>query len=337
MQITIRRPDDFHVHFRQGPELGAYVRDTAAVFARALAMPNTVPQVSDPDRLSRYRAEITAAAPDFTPLMSFTVGPELDRVKLEALAAAGAVAGKLYPRGATTNSEHGVEDVRALVPVFSEMARLGLVLCIHAEDPTAPVLDREEAFLPAVEEIVRTVPELKAVLEHLSGRAALALVTEGGYPNLSATVTAHHLLLTLDDLLGGKLAPHNFCKPVVKTADDREALRQAVFSGDGRLFFGSDSAPHSRAAKECASGAAGIYSAPVALPLLAELFERNGALDRLGSFVSLHGARFYGLPENPGTVTLEKTAWRIPDEYHGVVPLRAGTECSWKVVAVSED
>lgn len=335
MQITIRRPDDFHVHFRQGPELAAYVRDAAAVFARALVMPNTVPPVSAPDRLERYRAEIEAAAPGFTPLMSFAIGPELDRVKLEALSAAGAVAGKLYPRGATTNSEHGVEDVRALAPVFREMARLGLVLCIHGEDPSAPVLEREDAFLPSVEEIVSTVPELKVVLEHVSGRAALALVTKGTYPNLAATVTAHHLLLTLDDLLGGKLAPHNFCKPVVKTAEDREALGQAVFSGDRRLFFGSDSAPHLRAAKECASGAAGIYSEPVALPLLAELFERNGALDRFEEFVSVHGARFYGLPENTGTVTLEKTVWRIPAEYHGVVPLRAGTECSWKMAKVT--
>ena len=218
MALKIRRPDDFHVHFRQGSQMGYYVRATAHDFARALVMPNTLPPVTTPAGLVAYAGEIRDAAPGFVPLMSFYILQGMERSQLSELKTAGAVAGKLYPKGATTNSDEGSDDISALFPVFEEMQRLGLILCIHGEDPDAPILEREIAFLPVIAEIIRTFPDLRVVLEHVSTLEALEFVL-GAPVTLAATVTAHHLLLTLDDLLGERLNPHCFCKPVVKTAE----------------------------------------------------------------------------------------------------------------------
>lgn len=359
--ITLSWPDDFHVHVRQGPALVHFVRDLAAAFGRGLIMPNTLPPVCTADGVRRYRDEILAAAapvnPDFRPLMSFkitTVGAVLGRAPADPwpeepelaaaldaamadMTTAGAVAGKLYPAGVTTNSADGVRDLAELYPLFAAMERAGLVLCVHGEEPDAFCLDREAAFLPKLDAVVLAFPGLKVVLEHVSTARAVDWVEAQG-PLVAATVTVQHLLFTLDDLLGGHLRPHLFCKPLIKRPEDRDALRRVVLSGSPKFFFGSDSAPHAKAAKECDCGSAGCYTAPVALPALADLFESAGALDRLPDFVARFGAAFYGLAEPSGSVRLLKREWRVPDLLHtgpglesGVVPLFAGQSLAWQL------
>jgi dihydroorotase len=359
--ITLPLPDDFHAHVRQGPAMEHYVRDLAAVFGRGLIMPNTLPPVCSAAEVRAYRDAILAAArpvrPNFQPLMTFKVttvaaalglaaggsaptGTELDGALDRAAAelkAAGAVAGKLYPAGVTTNSADGVRDLAELFPLFGAMERAGLVLCVHGEEPDAFCLDREAAFLPRLEAVVRAFPRLKIVLEHVSTARAVDWVLAQG-PQVAATVTVQHLLFTLDDMLGGHLHPHLFCKPLIKRPEDREVLRGAVFSGSPKFFFGSDSAPHAKAAKECDCGAAGCYTAPVALPVLAALFEAASALDRLPTFVAGHGAAFYGLPAPAGTLRLVRREWIVPRLLHagpglesGVVPLYAGQTLVWSV------
>jgi dihydroorotase len=247
-------------------------------------------------------------------------------------AAAGVVAAKLYPEGVTTNSGDGVRDVLALGEVFAAMSDAGLVLCLHGESPDAFCLDREERFLAEVlPGLARSFPDLRIVLEHVSTAAAVDWVRRHDGGNVAATVTVHHLLLTLDDVVGGLLAPHHFCKPVAKRPDDRAAIVAAAVGGDPRFFLGTDSAPHPRAAKESAHGCAGVFTAPVALPLLATVFESQGALGALEGFCSAHGAAFYGLPPNPGTVRLVREAWDVPAEIDGIVPFRAGATLPWRV------
>jgi len=335
MPTVLRAPDDFHVHLRQAPMLGPVVRETARWFDRALVMPNTTPPVTTPELLRAYRREIEAELDPgsrFRPLLTFKLVSALRPDDLEPLRDAGAVGGKLYPQGVTTNSADGVTDVEALYPLFQAMQELGLVLEIHAEEPGAFSLDRERAFLPRIERIVARFPRLRVVIEHVSTAAALSLLAS--LPEtVAATVTVHHLLLTLDDVVGGELAPHNFCKPIAKRPADRDAIRAAVLGGDERVFFGSDSAPHRRGAKESACGCAGVYTAPVAIPLLAELFEREGVPlteaearggPSLERFVARYGAEFYGLPLNERTITLVASESTVPDEYDDVVPFRAG-------------
>lgn len=303
-------------------------------------MPNTVPPVTTPDDLRRYREEILAEVPDdrsLEPLMTFKVVPTLDPGDVAALAGAGAIGGKLYPQGVTTNSADGVSEVEPLYPVFEAMEANDLVLEIHAEEPGVFSLDREEAYLPRIERIVSRFPRLRVVIEHVSSAAvieALASLPE----TVAATVTVHHLLLTLDDVVGDELRPHHFCKPIAKRERDRDAVRDAVFSGNRRVFFGSDSAPHPREAKEAACGCAGIYTAPVAIPLLAALFEEAGLPlteadggpgtgrpgPNLESFVSRFGADFYRLPLNDGTIRIVESPWVVPDLCDGVVPFYAG-------------
>jgi dihydroorotase len=333
--LRIAAPDDFHVHLRQGDALAAYARRTAAQFPRALVMPNTVPPVTSVPTLTAYREQILRAAPGLQPLMTFKVTEELTEQAVQQLAAAGAVAGKLYPRGVTTHAEDGVRDVQALYPAFAAMEREGVVLCIHGEEPGTFVLDRERTFLPRLGELAARFPRLRIVFEHASTKEAVAQVAD--LPaTVAATITVHHLLLTLDDLLGTGISPHHFCKPVVQTPDDREALRRAAFSGSRKFFFGSDSAPHPRSHKECSHGAAGVYSAPVALPALCELFLAEADAAALEAFASCNGAAFYGLRRNEGTVALADDPWQVPAEVDGAVPLLAGRTLRYRLHAAPD-
>lgn len=351
MTVTLRAPDDFHVHLRQAPILAPVVRETSRWFARALVMPNTVPPVTTPDGLRRYREEILAAIPpgrSLEPLMTFKVVPSLDPRDVAELAGAGAIGGKLYPQGVTTNSADGVSEVEPLYPVFEAMEAEDLVLEIHAEEPGVFSLDREEAYLPHIERIVTRFPRLRVVIEHVSS-AAVVEALRSLPETVAATVTVHHLLLTLDDVVGDELRPHNFCKPIAKRERDRLAICDAVLSGNPRLFFGSDSAPHPRDAKEAACGCAGIYTAPVAIPLLAAFFEDagvplteaapvdgedgtagareardSGRRPSLEAFVARRGAEFYRLPLYDAAVRLIESPWVVPDLCAGVVPFYAG-------------
>lgn len=330
-EITLRRPDDMHVHLRQGPELAGYAQDLASSFARALVMPNTIPPITTPEGLAGYRTAILkAAGGGFVPLMTFKIQPGMDRERVRALKSAGAVAGKYYPQGVTTNSEDGIAESETVMETIAAMEAEGLVLCLHGEEPGAEALDRERAFLPRLIQFAERFPGLRIVLEHVSSapgvEAVLALPDR-----VAATVTVHHLLYTLDDLFGGGLDPHLFCKPVVKGARDRKAIQQVVLEANRRFFFGSDSAPHPRAAKEGPRVAAGVYSMPASLSLLAGFFDESGRLDLLEPFVSRFGAEFYGLPLNEGRLELRREAWQVPEVAHGVVPLAAGRELPWRV------
>lgn len=325
-QIRIRKPDDFHLHLRRGEMLTSVAPLSAASFSRALVMPNTLPPITSPEAIQSYRQEILAAAPGLEPLMSFKLLPDFDPGAIPALKEAGAVAAKYYPAGATTNAEDGIRNPKEAYALFEALQQAGLVLCVHAEDPDAPVFEREAAFLPHIARIARDFPRLKVVVEHLSSRAAVEAVLQ--LPrSVGATITAHHLAFTAEDMLGGKLDSRLFCKPIVKFDADRRALVEAAVSSSGRFFFGSDSAPHSPKAK--AAGAAGSFTAPVALSLLAQVFEEAGRLETYEDFTSRFGADFYGLPLNRGELICEKRPWRVPDATGGVVPVCAGEELEW--------
>lgn len=332
--LTMRMPDDFHVHLREGDALPGYARATAAMFGRAMVMPNTLPPVTNSSDVERYRQEILNAVGDFpyfAPLMTFKLtDPKRQAAEISALQASGVIAGKFYPRGATTNSEDGISDFKELYPICEAMEEQGLVLSVHAEDPTAFILEREREFLPVIRQLARDFPRLKIVIEHVSSAEGVEAVL--GLPeSVAATITLHHLMLTLDDLLGDRMRPHLFCKPIVKRPADREALREAVRSGNSRFFFGSDSAPHPREAKEGALCSAGVYTAPVLLPALVQLFESLGCIERLEDFVSGFGADFYGLPRSSDTIALVHRGWTVPAEMDGVVPFLAGQTISWQL------
>lgn len=332
-ELILPRPDDFHVHFRQGGSLQHYVRSQAAWCGRALVMPNTLPPIADAASLIDYRKKITACLPessDFTPLMSFKLMAGMDAATVEACAAAGAAAGKYYPAGATTNAADGPSSPEMVSEALSAMESVGIVLSIHGEDPDAPSLEREGAFLVTLEKIIERWPRLRIVLEHLSTKEAVDFVAAGP-ERLAATITAHHLLFTIDDMMGGSLNPHLFCKPVIKSAADRKALRNAVFSGSPKFFFGSDSAPHGRAAKESAHAPGGLYASPTVIPALTGLFESEGVLEALRPFIAGNGAIFYGLPAPQGSLRLLRKAWRVPGEIDGAVPMCAGTELGWRL------
>jgi dihydroorotase len=323
--------------------LTGVVGSTAKVYRRALVMPNLIPAVLTADDALAYRNRILKASPNeaFEPLMTIKLTPGKTNVEhIFEAKRAGIIAGKLYPQGVTTNSEDGWEDIEQLWSIFEAMADCGMVLCLHGELPGIFCLDREKMFVENVlPTISREYPALKIVLEHVTTAVGVRAVTD--LPNVAGTITVHHLLLTLDDVIGGMLKPHHFCKPIAKREFDRQALIDAaVGRRRGPFFLGTDSAPHARTAKECRSGCAGVYSAPVALPLLAEIFEREKHLDRLEAFVSEHGARFYGLPLNEGVITLKKEPWIVPDWWKdGVeqvpnyipVPFYAGREIAWRV------
>lgn len=324
-------PDDFHVHLRQGDLLKNYAKTVAREFGRILVMPNTVPPISSAAAIEDYRKEIQSSAPELGLLMTFKLNTKYTPEDLKRMKLAGAVAGKYYPAGVTTNSEDGVSDFESILPVVSEMEKLGLVLCIHGEEPSAFCLDRERDFIHRVEFLAREFPRLKIVFEHLSTCAAVDAVFR--LPeNVAATITVHHLLHTLDDVVGGSLMPHHFCKPLPKRPEDREALRKAAFSGNPKFFFGSDSAPHEKGRKEGPCGAAGVYSAPVAVPLLIEIFEHSGHLERLTDFIAGFGADFYGIPRPKTRVSYIEKPWTVPETVDGAVPLFAGKALKWQKI-----
>jgi dihydroorotase len=308
--INLRRPDDWHLHLRDAEILRAVLPATAAVFARAIVMPNLVPPVTSLDGARAYRDRILAALPpgtDFTPLMTCYLTDDTAPETLKEGRAQGVfTAAKLYPAGATTNSAQGVTDIPRIYPLLAAMETIGLPLLVHGEvvDPRVDIFDREAVFIDTVLAPIRKrFPGLKVVFEHLTTATGVAYVASQA-ENLGATLTPHHLMIHRNDLLVGGIRPHLYCLPIVKRDADRQALRKAATSGDPRFFLGTDSAPHPRSAKECACGCAGIFNAPVALACLAQVFEAQGALDRLEAFVSEHGATFYGLPLNGGTITL---------------------------------
>lgn len=343
MQIRIRRPDDFHVHFRQGDMLRCVAPHTASQFARALVMPNTTPPVRTADDVARYRQEIlNSAGPGFAPLMTIKLLPETTPDIIRAAQGAGVVAAKLYPRGVTHNAEDGVPLERfpaVVADALGAMEEAGMVLSIHGERPRVYYANRESSFLPLLDRLVQAYPRLRVVVEHITTEAAVCTVRR--LPDtVAATITVHHLLITGDHVLGelnGRTAirPHFYCLPVAKRPEDRDALVRAAISGEPNFFFGSDSAPHPVHAKECAEGCGGIFTAPVALPLLVDLFEAQGATDRLEDFVSRFGAAFYGLPLNEGAVGLIRETWTVSDKYGDVVPFRAGNTLAWRVAGVA--
>jgi dihydroorotase len=329
-EFQLRRPDDFHVHLRQDEDLPAYVRTAARQFARALVMPNLLPPIVNGEDVLRYRDRIRAAGTGLEPLMAFKVLGRHKPEDLVSLKASGAVAGKIYPEGVTTNAEDGVRDLAELAPFLEAMQDAGLVLCLHGEKPGGFVLDRETLFLEDLRRTAADFPRLRIVLEHVSTAAAVEAVR--ALPaNVAATITLHHLEITLDDVVGGMLRPHLFCKPLAKRPEDRQALLEAAFSGDPKFFFGSDSAPHRKDRKECAAGCAGVYTMPNAMECLVSLFEKHDRLDRLEDFVASFGADFYGLSRNQGAMRLVRESTRVADLVDGAVPYRAGQILPWRL------
>ena len=333
--ITIRRPDDWHVHLRDGAMLEAVAPFTARQFARAIIMPNLAPPVTSVAGASAYRDRIRAAAgPDFTPLMTAYLTDDTDPDEIERGFSEGVwVAAKLYPAGATTNSASGVTDVGNIRAVLERMETTGIVLCVHGEvtDPTVDVFDREAVFIDRVlSGILRDFPALKVVFEHITTRDAVAFVEQSG-PTVAATVTPHHLTINRNALFDGGLRPHAYCLPVAKREEHRLAVCKAATSGSPKFFLGTDSAPHARHAKESACGCAGIFNAPFALETYATVFDAEGALDKLEGFASDHGARFYSLPLNDGAVMLERVPSKVSDEVAGLVPFLAGETIGWSI------
>ena len=339
--LTIRSPDDWHVHLRDDAMLERVAPYTARQFARAIVMPNLAPPVTTMAAAAAYRDRIVAAAgPGFTPLMTCYLTDQSDPDELARGHAEGVwVAAKLYPAGATTNSASGVTDFARLVPTLERMQAIGMVLCVHGEvtDPEVDTFDREAVFIERVlSKIVEGFPALKIVLEHITTEEAVGFVTSAG-PNVAATVTPQHLVINRNALFAGGLRPHAYCLPVAKREQHRLAVRAAAVSGLPKFFLGTDSAPHAREAKESACGCAGIFNAPFALESYVAVFEEENALERFEAFASEHGARFYGLPLNEGTVTLEKAESDVPAEIDGVVPFHAGETLRWRMVVARGD
>jgi dihydroorotase len=338
--LVIRRPDDWHVHLRDGAVLAGVLPFTARQFARAIVMPNLSPPITSAEAARAYRGRIVAAVPegiDFTPLMTCYLTDATDADALVASHAEGLfVAAKLYPAHATTGSAHGVTDVRAMMPVFERMAQAGMPLLVHGEvtDPAVDVFDREAVFIETVlAPLVRALPELRVVFEHITTADAASFVEASG-ANVAATITPQHLHINRNAMFAGGLRPHAYCLPVAKREVHRLALRRAATSGSAQYFLGTDSAPHAVSAKESACGCAGIFNAPFALESYAAVFEEEGALDRLEAFASENGPRFYGLPLNEGTVTLERTECTVPDRIDAggtaIVPFHAGETLGWR-------
>jgi dihydroorotase len=337
--LTITRPDDWHLHLRDGAALAAVVPATARQFARAIVMPNLKPPVTTTAMALAYRERIRAAVPagaDFEPLMTLYLTDRLPPDEIRRAKDAGIVAVKLYPAGATTNSDAGVTDLQHAYPTLEAMQREGLLLLVHGEvtDPEVDLFDREQAFIDTkLIPLRRDFPALKIVVEHITTREAVQYVGEAG-PQTAATITAHHLLYNRNAIFLGGVRPHYYCLPVLKREEHRRALVAAATSGSTKFFLGTDSAPHPAHLKEHASGCAGCYTALSALELYAEAFEAAGALDRLEAFASFHGPAFYGLPRNEGTVTLRREPWVLPEAVPfgeaQLKPLRGGETLSWR-------
>lgn len=339
-KLTITRPDDWHLHLRDGAALSAVLPDTARQFARAIIMPNLKPPVTTVAQASAYRDRILAALPAgmaFEPLMTLYLTDNLPAEEIVAAKASGFVhAVKLYPAGATTNSDAGVTDIRRCAATLEAMQRVGLPLLVHGEvtDGDIDIFDREAVFIDRVMKPLRKdFPELKVVFEHITTRDAAQYVAEAEGP-VGATITAHHLLYNRNAIFTGGIRPHYYCLPVLKREIHREALVKAATSGSARFFLGTDSAPHARGLKEHACGCAGCYTALHAMELYAEAFDNAGALDKLEAFASFNGPAFYGMPRNTGTLTLTREDWQLPAELpYGdatLVPLRASETLRWK-------
>jgi len=339
--ITLRRPDDWHVHLRDGEMLAVVLLFTAQQFARAVVMPNLVPPVTDVTAARAYRKRILAALPpgaDFTPLMTCYLTDTTDPEEVARGWEEGVFAAvKLYPAHATTNSAFGVTDYHRVMPVLERMADLGMSLLIHGEvtHPEVDVFDREAVFIDRVLDPLRhRLPELRIVLEHITTEEAVAYVAASGL-NLAATITAHHLVINRNAIFAGGVRPHLYCLPIAKREKHRLALRRAAVSGKPQFFLGTDSAPHYVAAKETACGCAGIFTAPCAIETYAEVFEEEGAVDRLEAFAALNGPEFYRLPVNEARITLKREPFPIPQRIgeceSALVPFRAGETVRWRL------
>jgi dihydroorotase len=340
-RLTLRRPDDWHLHLRDGASLASVVGATARVFGRAIVMPNLKPPVTTVDAALAYRDRILAAAGPssrFVPLMTLYLTDDTSADEIAKAKASGAiVAVKVYPAGATTNSDAGVTSLDRARHAIAAIEKHGLVLSLHGEvtDADVDVYDRERVYIErTLRKLVRDFPGLRIVLEHVTTREAAEFVASAG-ANVAATITPQHLMWSRNAMLVGGVRPHLYCLPILKRETHRSALVAAATSGSRKFFLGTDSAPHARDQKEHACGCAGCYSAPLALELYAEAFEDAGALDRLEGFASLHGAAFYGLPPHVDTVTLVREPWTVPAQYPfgdgTVVPLRAGERMRWRV------
>ncbi|MEK7801286.1 MAG: dihydroorotase [Pseudomonadota bacterium] len=339
--IILRRFYDMHVHFRKDAMLAEVLPFSARYCGRAVAMPNTRPRaILNGYDAREYAQEMWAVLdvmqyPEFEPLLTIEIRDTTTPRMIAEARHAGVIAGKVYPRGLTTNSEHGLWDFTSdnIFRVFRKMEDVGMLLLLHGEldQERTLVTKREQAFLPMLAVLASEFPDLRIVLEHVSSRSGIEMVEMLG-KNVAATITAHHLCLTLNDVIGDGLRPHHGCMPMPKDFDDRDALIEAATGGNPKFFFGSDSAPHTRENKECAKGACGVFTAPIVPELLAEIFERAGKLERLEDFTSTFGEKFYGLPFNAGTIHLVKQDWIVPTQYGEIVPFKAGETLRWKMV-----
>jgi dihydroorotase len=340
--LTITRPDDFHLHLRDGPQLRAVLPDTARRFARAIVMPNLKPPVVTTEMALAYRARILDALPQgmhFTPLMTLYLTDSTPPSEIIHARKSGAIYGvKFYPAGATTNADAGVTDISKCYRTLATMEEIGMPLLVHGEvtEPEVDVFDKEKIFLDRMLiPLTRRFPDLRIVFEHITTLEAAEFVREAS-GNVAATITAHHLLLNRNALFVSGINPHHYCLPVLKRETHRQKLVEAATSGSQKFFLGTDSAPHPKSAKETGCGCAGIYSAHAAIELYAEVFEQAGALNRLEAFASFHGAAFYGLPRNDDSISLKKERWNVPTqlEFAGdvLIPLRAGNSVTWKLL-----
>ena len=335
--ITIRRPDDWHVHLRDGAMLDLVAPYTARQFARAIIMPNLAPPVTRVDQAAAYRARIIAATgPQFTPLMTVYLTNDSNPDDIERGHRDGVwIAAKLYPAGATTNSASGVTDISKIARVLERMERIGMPLLVHGEvtDPEVDIFDREAVFIDRI--LLKTLaefPALKIVFEHITTRQSADLVMSADFSNLAATITPQHLMLNRNALFEGGLRPHAYCLPVIKREEHRLAVRKAAVSGSPNIFLGTDSAPHVIGAKQSDCGCAGLFNAPFAIEAYAQVFDEENALDKLEGFASEHGPRFYGLPLNEDRITLKRGGDEVPAAIGEVVPFGAGARFGWRLV-----
>ncbi|MBQ4845773.1 dihydroorotase [Pseudoalteromonas sp. MMG013] len=338
--LTITRPDDWHVHLRDGVQLKDTVRDISRYMGRAIIMPNLVPPATCTETALSYRDRILAAEPqgDFQPLMVLYLTDKTTPQEIKKAKASGhIVAAKLYPAGATTNSDSGVTDIENIYPVLEAMEEVGMLLLVHGEvtDSSIDIFDREKIFIETkLSKIVDTFPNLKVVLEHITTQDAVEFV-KGASDNVAATITAHHLLYNRNHMLAGGIRPHYYCLPILKRNTHQQALIEAATSGSQKFFLGTDSAPHAKDKKEAACGCAGAYTAHAALELYAEAFEAVDALDKLEGFASHFGPDFYDLPRNTDTITLTRSPWKVPESYPlggaDVVPIKAGDMIDWLI------
>lgn len=331
-ELTIIKPDDFHCHLRQGELMKHLVKETAQYFNRVLVMPNLIPPVVTPDEVQNYESDLKAIGSDLQFIMSFKIVERTAPRMILDLKKSGARAGKLYPRGVTTNADDGISYLEGAYPIFAAMQEENLVLCIHGEKPGSDLMTAEQDFIPDLKKIVRNFPRLRIVLEHVSSQQGIEAVLS--LPStVAATLTLHHALLTQEKIKNpdGSINPYLFCKPICKTEEDRKAVMNAMVSGNPKFFLGTDSAPHPKEKKQGSNPPPGIYSLPVALSLLAKIFEKHDCLDRLEAFTSKFGADFYQLSRNTKKIILRKETWEVSKEQFEIGIFEAGKKMVWQV------